>query len=73
VPGIDEFSLMDCQISCDSNRLGLGVVDMINAIGLVSHKVGMQCLIIQLLMTEFLRNITANKGPKLAYVANSWL
>ena len=70
MPGIDEFSLMDCQISCDSNQLGLRVVYMINAVGLVSDKVGVERLVIQLLATRFLPNMTVNEGPELAYMSN---
>ena len=70
MPGIDEFGLMDCQISCNSNQLGLGVVYIINAVGLVSDKVGVQCLIVQLLATRFLWNMTVNERPKFMYMAD---
>ena len=70
MPGIDEFGLMDCQISCDSNRLGLRVVYTINAVGLVSDKVGAERLVIQLLATRFLWNMTVNEGSKFAYVSD---
>ena len=70
MPGIDEFGLMDCQISCNSNRFGLGMVHTINAIGLVSDTIGTERLIIQLLAFRFLRNMTIDKGPELADVSD---
>ena len=70
MPGIDEFGLIDCQVSCDSNRLGLRVVYMINAVELISNKVGAKRLVIQLLATRFLPNMTVNEGPELVYMSN---
>ena len=46
------------------------MVDTINAIGLVSDKVGMQDLIVQLLATRFLWNMTINERPKFMYMAD---
>jgi hypothetical protein len=49
------------------------MIDAIDAMGLVSDKVGAKCLVIQFLATRFLGNMTVDEGPKLPYVTDARL
>ena len=73
MPSIDEFGLVNCQIPCYPDRFALWMIDAIDAMGLVSDKVGVKCLVIQFLAARFLRNMTVHKRPELAYVADTRL
>ena len=71
MPSVDELGLVNCQIPRYPNRFALGMIDMINAMGLISDKVSAKCLVIQFLATGFLRNIALDKRSKFPYVADT--
>ena len=64
---------MNCQIPRYPNRFALRMIDTIDAVGLISDKVGVKYLVVQFLTAGFLRNMTVDERPKLAYVTNTRL
>ena len=64
---------MNLQVSGNANGLALGVIDTIDAVGLIPDKVSAKCLVLQLLASRFLGNVTVDERSELAYVTNTRL